>query len=161
MEFLQDYILSSSIRQELKNKVADTLNRRVMILVAMSAEVTGFERLQEYESCPEFGEIYVALWDSYAREMDRFLLQDRYLFKFCSYVFPVRPSGTLSWEVHPGGLAGHFNQDKTIEVVEHIFYWLSLKDVAKAVGQYRACQLAKQQKQIVGPYAPLPVPNCS
>ena len=54
-----------------------------MILVAMSAEVTGFERLREkYESCPEFEKIYVALRDGSVREMDGFLLQDRYLFRF-------------------------------------------------------------------------------
>ena len=38
-------------------------------------EVTGFERLkEEYESCPEFEEIYAMLWDGSAREMDEFLL---------------------------------------------------------------------------------------
>ena len=41
-----------------ENKVTDALSRCVMILLAMSAEVTGFERLKdEYESCPDFGEI--------------------------------------------------------------------------------------------------------
>ena len=45
-----------------QDKVADALSGRVMILVAMSAEVTGFERLrEEYESCPDFREIYVTL----------------------------------------------------------------------------------------------------
>jgi len=34
------------------------------------------------------------------------------------------------------------------------------RDVAKIVSQCRTCQLAKQQKQIAGPYTPLPVPNC-
>ena len=58
--------------------------------------------------------------------------------------------------------AGHFGQNKTIEAVEHRLYRLSLKrDVAKIVSQCRTCQLAKQQKQIVEPYTPLPVPNCS
>jgi len=78
-----------------------------------------------------------------------------------SYVFPARPSEILSWEIHVGGLAGHFGQNKTIDVVEHLFYWPSLKkDVTKIVSQCRTCQLAKQQKQIAGPYTPLPVHNC-
>ena len=64
----------SSSTTGVENKVADALNCRVMILVAMSEEVTGFKRLREYESCPDFGEIYVALWDSFVREMDGFLL---------------------------------------------------------------------------------------
>ena len=59
------------------------------------------------------------------------------------------------------GLAGHFRRNKTIEAVEHRFYWLSLKrDVARLVSQYRPCQLAKQRKQYSGLYTPLPVPNC-
>ena len=37
----------------------------------------------------------------------------------------------LIWEMHVGSLAGHFRRDKTIALVEDIFYWLSLKkDVA-------------------------------
>ena len=39
-----------------------------------------------------------------------------------SYVFLERPSVTLSWEVHVGGIAGQFGRSKTIEAVEHRFY---------------------------------------
>jgi hypothetical protein len=65
------------------------------------------------------------------------------------------------WEVHAGGLSGHFGRDKTIEEVERQFYWPSLKrDVAKIIDQCRKCQLAKHRKQNTGLYTPLPVPNC-
>jgi hypothetical protein len=41
----------------------------------------------------------------------------------------------LIWEIHAGGLSGHFGRNKTIEEVEHQFFWSSLKrDVAKLVG---------------------------
>ena len=70
--------------------------------------------------------------------MDGFLLHDGYLFRFHKLCIPVCPSEILSWEVHAGGLAGHFCQNTTIEAVEHRFYWSSLKrDVAKIVGQCR------------------------
>ena len=66
-----------------ENKVTDALSGRVMISVAMSAEVIGFERLrEEYDSCTDFGKNYVTLRDS-IREMNHFLLQDGYLFRFC------------------------------------------------------------------------------
>ena len=66
----------------------------------------------------------------------------------------------LVWELHVGGLIGHFGNEKTIEVVEYRFYWPSLKhDVAKHVVRYHICQLAKQQNYNVGLYTPLPVPN--
>jgi hypothetical protein len=42
----------------------------------------------------------------------------------------------LIWEIHVGGLSGHFGRNKTIEEVERQFFWSSLKgDVAKLVGQ--------------------------
>jgi len=86
--------------------------------------VIGFERLRkEYDSCPGFAEIYVTLRDDSIHEMDSFLLQDGYLFRF-SKLCILRTSlrDFLSWEIHIEGLAGHFDQNKTIEVVEHEFY---------------------------------------
>ena len=80
VEFLQDYTFVLMHKAGVENKVADALNRRVMILVVMSVEVTGFERLrEEYELCPDFGEIYIALQDNSVLEMDRLLLPDEYL----------------------------------------------------------------------------------
>ena len=95
----------------------------------MSTEVVGFEKLkEEYESCPDFGKIYVTLRDGPVREMYGFLLQDGYLFRFRKLCIPrTSLRDFLSWELHAGGLAGHFGQNKTIEAVEHRFYWPSLK----------------------------------
>ena len=54
--FLQVYTFVLKHKAGVENKVADALSRRVMILVVMSAEVIGFERLREkYDSCPDFG----------------------------------------------------------------------------------------------------------
>jgi len=56
----------------------------------MSATVTRFVRLkEEYESRPDFGEIYIMLRDESTRETDGFLLHDGYLLNSLSYVFPV------------------------------------------------------------------------
>jgi len=72
-----------------ENKVADAHNRRVMILVAICTELTTFERLrEEYELCPDFVKICVTLWGSSVREMDDFLLQDKYLFRFRKLCIP-------------------------------------------------------------------------
>jgi len=111
VEFLQDYTLVLKHKAGAENKVVDVLSRRVMILVATSVEVTGFERLrEEYESCPDFGKIYVTLGYDSVREMDGFLLQDGYLFRFHRlYVPPTSLRNFLSWKIHAGGLAGHFS----------------------------------------------------
>jgi len=86
--------------------------------------VTEFERLkEEYESCPNFGKIYVTLRNGSVGERDDFLLQDGYLFKFRKLcILRTSLRDFLSWEMHVGGLAGHFSQNKTIEAVEHNFY---------------------------------------
>ena len=89
VEFLQDYTFVLKHKTGVENKVADALSRHVMILVVMSAKVIGFERLrEEYDSCPNFGKIYVTLRDSSVRELDSFLLQDSYLFRFRKLCIP-------------------------------------------------------------------------
>ena len=51
VEFLQNYTFVLKHNAGVENKVVDALNQHVIILVVMSAEVTGFERLkEEYES---------------------------------------------------------------------------------------------------------------
>ena len=60
-------------RAGVKNKAIDALSRRVSLLSVMSVKVTGFERLKDdYESCPNFGELYTSrsntprpIWDDY------------------------------------------------------------------------------------------------
>ena len=52
-----------------ENKVADALSRRLAILVDVSTEVLGFERLKDdYETFPDFGDVYTALRDGLFRE---------------------------------------------------------------------------------------------
>ena len=47
----------------------------------MSTVVNDFERLKtEYESCPDFYEIYTELKEETIREVDEFVLHDGYLF---------------------------------------------------------------------------------
>ena len=46
VEFLQDYTFVLIHKAVVENKVTDAFSRRVMILITMSAEVIGFERLR-------------------------------------------------------------------------------------------------------------------
>jgi hypothetical protein len=104
----------------------------------MSVKVTGFERLkEEYESCSEFGEIYLTLKDENHRVINGYHLQNGYLFRDNKLCIPkTSMRDFLIWEIHVGGLSGHFGRNKTIEEVERQFFWSSLKgDVAKLVGQ--------------------------
>ena len=132
------------------------------LLLVMSVKVIGFERLKDdYESCLDFGELYISLSNAPRPILVDHTLQDGYSFKANKLCIPrssVREF--LVWEIHVGGLAGHFGRDKTIEKVECQFYWPGLKrGIAKIVGQCCTCQLAKHRKQNTGLYTPLPVPN--
>ena len=80
-----------------ENKVADALSRRVTLLSVMSTKVIGFEKLQEeYESCPDFGEVYTKLRTEHLQVIDDFILRDGYLFKAkISFVSPAHQLETF------------------------------------------------------------------
>ena len=114
----------------------------------MTTVVSDFERLKtEYESCPNFYEIYAELKDGITRKVNGFVLHDGCLFldyKLCIIRTSLRKF--LIWELHAGGLGRHFENEKTIEVVMYRFYWPSLKyDVTKHFGRCYICQLVKQR----------------
>ena len=86
----------------------------------MSVETVGFERIrEEYESCPDFGEIYILLRDGLAWERDDFFLQDGYLFRVTQLCIPHGSTRDfIILEIHAGVLADHFGRKKIIELLE-------------------------------------------
>ena len=49
-------------RAGVENKAADARSQKVSLLSIISVKVTRFERLKnDYESCPDFGELYTSL----------------------------------------------------------------------------------------------------
>jgi len=139
------------------------LSHCIFIFIKISMVVNGFEKIKtKYEPCPDFCDIYAIMIDGSTREVNGYTLHDRYLFLGWKLCIPrTSLKEFLVWELHVGGLVGHFENKKTIEVVEYRFYWPGSKhDVAKHVGRCHTCQLAKQQKQDTGLYTPFPIPNC-
>ncbi|XP_028755185.1 uncharacterized protein LOC114714606 [Neltuma alba] len=117
-----------------ENKVADALSRRIHVLNTLTVNVMGFDRLKdEYTSCLDFGIIYDEVKDGNRQDHVNFLIDDGYLFcgsRLCIPLMSLRDF--LVWELHAGGLAGHFSIQKTTAMVEDRFYWPSLKhDVAR------------------------------
>ncbi|XP_020701222.1 uncharacterized protein LOC110113127 [Dendrobium catenatum] len=157
----------NDIRQRHKagseNKAANALSRRLMITQEIRTEVTGFERLKEdYLDCPDFKETYSLLTSGEDQIINDIMAEDGYLFKSQRLCIPnTLLREFLVWELHAGGLAGHFGQSKTIAALENRFFWPTLKhDVGKLIKRCHTCQLAKQCKQNTSLYTPLPVPNC-
>ena len=124
VEFLQAYTFVLRHKAGVDNKAANTLSRRISLLVAMSVKTAGFERIrEEYESCPDFGEIYTLLRDGLARERENFFLQDGYLFRATQLCIPQGSTcDFIILEIHAGGLSVHFGRNKTIELVERQFF---------------------------------------
>jgi len=97
VKFLQDYIFVLRNKAGVENKVADALSRRVMILVAMSAEVTGFREIKRGVR------VMSRLWRNmsryrtvlFERWMDFYYKTDIYS-DSVSYVFSIRLSWTSS-----------------------------------------------------------------
>ena len=104
--------------------------------------------------------MYTLLRDGLAREKDDYFLQDGYLFRANQLCIPQGSTRDfIIFEVHAGGLSGHFERSKTIELLERQFYWPNLnRHVGQVIGQCCTCQTAKQVRQSTGLYTPLPVP---
>ena len=82
VKFLQDYTFVLKHKMGVENKAANALNRRVIILVVMSVEVTRFEALrEEYESCPDFKRYISCYRTVWLERYMVFLLHDGYLFR--------------------------------------------------------------------------------
>ena len=124
------------------NKDANARSRLTVTLYHMSAYVIGFDRLKdEYLACPDFRVIYDVVSNGNCDGYFDFLVENGYLFKVTKLCIPQTSfRDLLIWEMHAGGLVGHFGRDKIISLVEDRFYWPSLKnDVSRIVAQSRTC----------------------
>ena len=153
IEVIQGFTFVVKHRSGVENKVADALSRRVHLLNTMSVSITGFERLiDEYICCLDFGIIYQEISDGNRHTHNDFIIDDGHLFQGTKLCIPrTSRRDFLIWELHAGGLAGHFGVNKTVALIEDRFYWPSLKrDVARVVSQCRTCQMSKAKRQNTG-----------
>ncbi|RVX03925.1 Transposon Ty3-I Gag-Pol polyprotein [Vitis vinifera] len=160
--FLQLFTFNLKHCAGIENKVADALSRKALLLVNMSTTTIGFEELKHcYDNDADFGDVYSSLLSGSKATCIDFQILEGYLFyknRLCLPRTSLRDH--VIWELHGGGMGGHFGRDKTIALVEDRFFWPSLKkDVWKVIKQCRACQVGKGSKQNTGLYTPLPVPS--
>ncbi|XP_038986581.1 uncharacterized protein LOC120112087 [Phoenix dactylifera] len=120
----------------------------------------GFDDLKIlYPTDVYFQPIYTEISAGNHRQHSDFSIHDGFLFRgTCLCVPETSLRNHIIWEVHGGGLAGHFGRDKTIAMMEDRFYWLTLhKDVHRIITHCRTCQLAKRAKSNASLYSPLPL----
>ena len=162
LEFLQAYNFVIKHKPGVENKVADALSRKNHLLAIVSPQVIGLEKLKElYLDCKDFKSIYENVLKGPHPENKDFQIHDGYLFKGEKLCIPsTSVRDFLVWEVHQGGLSGHFGRDKTIQDVQQRFFWPKMKKhIAKIVSHCQVCLRGKQVKQNTGLYTPLPVPK--
>ncbi|RVW58957.1 Transposon Tf2-12 polyprotein [Vitis vinifera] len=146
----------------IENKVVDVLSRKALLLVNMSATTIGFEELKHcYDNDVDFGDVDSSLLSGSKATRIDFQILEVYLFYKNSLCLPrTSLRDHVIWELHGGGMGGHFGRDKTIALVEDRLFWPSLKkDVWKGIKQCRAFQVGKGSKQNTGLYTPLPIPS--
>ncbi|KAA0060723.1 reverse transcriptase [Cucumis melo var. makuwa] len=106
-----------------ENRVADALSRKEALLTVLSAEITTFNHLPTlYETDEDFGEIWSYCTD-HIHDRDYHLVEG-FLFKGNQLCIPhTSLREARIEEAHSGGLAGHFGQEKTFQIVTKRFYW--------------------------------------
>ena len=74
---MQAYTFVLKHRAGVENHAADALSRRHTLLSTVSIEVVDFDKVKEnYEECPNFGDILTALRKGPSRECSEYTLQD-------------------------------------------------------------------------------------
>ncbi|PKI72283.1 hypothetical protein CRG98_007357 [Punica granatum] len=127
----------------------------------MNAKPLGFELIKsQYVEDPYFSPIHLAC-DKDA--VDGYYLRDGYLYKLGKFCIP---SGSihelLVREAYARGLAGHFGDKKTLEMVKEHFYWPKMiRDVHRIIERCITSKKAKRKEAPHGLYMPLLASNRS
>ncbi|KAF7801818.1 putative mitochondrial protein [Senna tora] len=120
VEFLQEFTFVVKHNSGVENKAANALSRMLTVLNSMSVSIVGFDRLKdEYVSCSDFGIIFQEISNGNRHDHQHFIIKDSHLFRGTRLCIPrISIRDFLIWELHVGGLAGHFGRDKTIAIIE-------------------------------------------
>ena len=175
VEILQEYSFALRHRPGRENKVADALSRRQHSLKISQVTIPGFNSMPLlYKECLDFK----AIWEQVALPAARqhgvatktaqsptpspdYIRESGYLFfrdRLCILAGSTRDF--LIWELHGGGLAGHFGITKTLLAVQAQYYWPHLRrNVRRLVGRCSTCTIGKLTRQNSSQYLLLPVPE--
>lgn len=155
-EFLQSFTVSSKYKAGKTNVITDTLSKRSHLLAILECKILGFENLKEvYSTDQDFSDLYHTCLQG---PKGLFQIQEGFLFKGSRLCIPNTPlRQVLVREVHEGPLSGHFDIQKTLDMLAQQFYWPKMLGT---VGKYiLECELCHKAKLTFysGEYKPQPV----
>ena len=129
------------------------------MLTTMHNHVNGFDDVRDlYPDDPDFRSVWESCLSRGGTHKD-FVIHDKYLFIGEACCIPrCSLREAILKEVHGGGLAGHFGQDKMYALAQTNFYWPNMwRELMKLVNGCNTCRRSKMIVQPNGPYMPLPV----
>jgi hypothetical protein len=136
---------TSSIKTGSTNRVVDCLSRPLVaalttVLDSCGHETSGWPQL--YETDPDFATTYQMLGANVV--VDNFPLRDGWLCRMGHICVPSRERAKLIWESHYSRVAGHFDVEKTVVILQKQFYWPKLRqEVSKYIRSCTACAITK------------------
>jgi hypothetical protein len=109
------------------NIVADALSRKHTLLNQLVVKVLGLESIKElYTSNHEFSEPYAKC--TTGKGWEKYHVHNGFLFRTNKLCIPNSSFRLLLLqEAHTGGLMGHFERDKTFEMLVDHFYWPKMR----------------------------------
>jgi hypothetical protein len=120
--FIQRFTFTLKHKPGQLNKVADTLSRKVSLLITIRAEVISFECLKElYAEDEDFKNTWSKCQQGLSHEGMH--IHEGYLFRGNQLCIP-RSSlrEQIIHELHGSGLGGHLRRDKTVALAEERYY---------------------------------------
>lgn len=158
VEFMEAFPYVIKYKKGNSNVVADALSRRHALISMVSVNLLGFELIKDlYSEDPNLSPIYSACEKEV---VNVFYRHEVYLFRMGKLVIPNCSIRELLVREAHRGLARHFGEKKTLEMVKEHFYWPSMmKDVHRVIKRCVVCKRSKSKEEAQGLYMPLPVPD--
>jgi hypothetical protein len=126
------------------------------VLESCGHEISKWPQL--YETDPDFSTTYQMLGANAV--FNNFHLQDGLLCCLSHICVPSSERAKLIWEAHYSRVAGHFNVEKAVAMLQKHFYWPKLRQkVIKYIRSYIVCAIAKPTTNKHGLYTHLPTPD--
>jgi hypothetical protein len=127
------------------NKVVDALSRKCLLLQEFRVKTLGFDDLRDmYADDPDFKDVYEATENPVLRDRRQwaeYMIQEGFLFRgnqLCILNWSMRKN--LLKEKHSGGLAGHFDQDKTFAKQRESYFCPGMRsEVNRFVDRCKIC----------------------
>jgi len=153
--YIQHFYFTLKHKLGITNKVANVLSRIASLLTTLRTKVVGFDYLKElYENDENFGDIWSKCQQTHTA-VNSIYIWDGFLFwgnQLCIPKSSLREH--VIRELHGRGLGGHIGRDKTIAMVEEMYYWPQLKrDVSNRVRKCPICQTSISEYWFIHAFA--------